>query len=188
MNVYDFDNTIYDGESVVDFYFFILKKNPRLISIMPKMLQMLIRYKACRISTAELLETAERYAEKILPGLNLDGAVRQFWDKNQKKIKKFYLKNQKEDDVILSASCSFLIEEMCKRLGIRHVIASEVDIKSGKVIRLCFRGNKAEIFRSHFPDAQIDGFYTDSMNDKPMFDLAKNVYIVKGDNVKELII
>ena len=30
MNVYDFDKTIYDGDSTVDFFFFSLKRNPVL--------------------------------------------------------------------------------------------------------------------------------------------------------------
>ena len=36
MNVYDFDGTIYDGDSTVDFYVFALKKKPSLISYGPK--------------------------------------------------------------------------------------------------------------------------------------------------------
>ena len=31
MNVYDFDNTIYDGESVFDFYHYSVRKQPKLI-------------------------------------------------------------------------------------------------------------------------------------------------------------
>ena len=30
MNVYDFDKTIYDGDSSVDFYKFSLKRHPKL--------------------------------------------------------------------------------------------------------------------------------------------------------------
>ena len=35
MNVYDFDNTIYDGESTFDLFLFYLKKKPSLIRLMP---------------------------------------------------------------------------------------------------------------------------------------------------------
>ena len=31
MNVYDFDGTIYDGDSSKDFYFFVLKKYPKIL-------------------------------------------------------------------------------------------------------------------------------------------------------------
>lgn len=186
MNVYDFDNTIYDGESVVDFYLFLLKKNPWLISVLPKMLQMLLLYKMCRISVSELMETAQRYASRLILYARNSMVISQFWDENQSKIKKFYLDNQKPDDVILSASCSFLIDEMCKRLGIKYVISSDVDLETGEIKRLCFRDRKPDIFKEYFPDSEIDGFYTDSMNDSPMFEMAKHVYIVKGNKIKEL--
>lgn len=188
MNVYDFDNTIYDGESVFDFYLFSLKKYPLLITVFPKLLKMLIKYKACKITVTELLQASEKYAMKVLSGIDFEGLVSDFWDKNQRKIKKFYLAQQKADDVIISASWSFLIEEIGNRLGIKNVIASEMDIKTGSVKRLCFREKKVQIFKECFPDGRIDAFYTDSMNDAPMFYLAKHVYIVKGNNIRELIV
>ncbi len=186
MNVYDFDNTIYSGESVVDFYGFMLRKKPALIGMLPKMIEMLIKYKLCRVSWDELLQTAQRYAAKYFPQIDFPRYVKEFWDKNQRKIKRFYLENKKEDDVILSASCGFLIGEMCERLGIKTVISSDIDVKTGKINRLCFREKKPEIFKEHFPDATIDGFYTDSMNDFPMFSLAERVYLVKGKRIEEV--
>ena len=35
MNVYDFDKTIYDGDSTVDFYFFCLKQTPKMLKYLP---------------------------------------------------------------------------------------------------------------------------------------------------------
>ena len=186
MNVYDFDNTIYDGESVVDFYFYSLRKHPRLIMILPKIVEVLFKYKACIITSNELLSVAENYVSNVLCKIDFESLVSGFWDKNQKKIKKFYLEQQKEDDVVLSASWSYLIEEACRRIGIKTVIASQIDLKAGKIQRLCFREKKVEIFKNIFPDAVIDNFYTDSMNDAPMFKLAKRIFLVKGDKIKEI--
>ena len=186
MNVYDFDNTIYDGESVVDFYLFLLKKNPRLISFMPKMVWMLIKYKACLVSEEELLKKAQRYAISLLPYIKDSRVVSEFWNENQKKIKKFYLDRHREDDVVLSASCNLLLDEMCRRLGVKTIISSEVDVDTGEILQVCFRNKKAEIFKKYFPDAVIDNFYTDSMNDRSMFSLAKHIYLVKGNKVKEI--
>lgn len=187
MNVYDFDNTIYDGESVLDFYLFALKRQPRIISVFPKLCQMLIRYKACKISSDELLITAEKYAAKVLGMADFPGLVSDFWDKNQKKIKKFYLDRRQADDVVISASWSFLIEEVCRRLGIKWVIASEIDVITGKIERLCFKEKKVQFFKEQFPDAVIDKFYTDSMNDAPMFSIAKRAFLVKGEKVEEIL-
>lgn len=187
MNVYDFDNTIYDGESVVDFYFFVLKKCPKLISVMPKMLIMLARYKACKISEDELFASASIYAKKLLNMVDFENLIPEFWDKNLKKIKGFYLHQKKDDDIIISASWKLLIDEACRRLNIKQVIASEIDIETGKVLQLCFHERKVKLFCENLKNAEIDEFYTDSLNDKPMFGLSKRVFIVKGNRVKELV-
>lgn len=36
MNVYDFDGTIYDGDSSVDFFLYALKRMPSLIRYAPR--------------------------------------------------------------------------------------------------------------------------------------------------------
>ena len=38
MNVFDFDNTIYDGESAIDFFLYYLKKDPKLIRYLPSII------------------------------------------------------------------------------------------------------------------------------------------------------
>ena len=50
MNVYDFDNTIYDGESVLDLFFFYVKKDPYLIRYIPKVFYALAKYKAGKLT------------------------------------------------------------------------------------------------------------------------------------------
>ena len=186
MNVYDFDNTIYDGESVVDFYLFCVKKHPGLITIFPKVIYMLLRYKALKITEQELIFEAEKYINALFEKIDFEALVPEFWDKHQNKIKRFYLDNKREDDVVISASADFLVGEMCKRLGIKTVIASSFDRNTKKVTRLCFRGRKVEIFKEFFPDGRIDNFYTDSLNDAPMFELSDRVFMVKGNKVKEI--
>lgn len=187
MNVYDFDNTIYKGESVIDFFWFCLGKNPKLIRLMPFTFFMLVRYKMGRISVAELEAKAVKYAAGVFCRIDeLEALISEFWDKHQHKIKEFYLKQQHPDDVIISASCSFLLNEICRRIGVRHCLCSEIDTKTGAVLQVCFRGNKPEIFREHFPNAVIDRFYTDSKNDLPMIALAKKAYLVKGSKIAEI--
>ena len=44
MNVYDFDKTIYDGDSTIDFYFYCLKKHPKIILCLPIQLYAAVKY------------------------------------------------------------------------------------------------------------------------------------------------
>ena len=42
MNVYDFDNTLYKGESSYDFFFFCLKRKPKMIKYIPVVLKLIL--------------------------------------------------------------------------------------------------------------------------------------------------
>lgn len=185
MNVYDFDNTIYKGETVLDFYKFYLKKDISLLKYIPLIFSVLLRYKMRRISLEELEKKASIYSEKNIPHI-FKFSAKEFWDKHESKIKDFYLKQQRADDVVVSASFSFLLDEICRRLGIRYCLCSEIEPESGKIKRICYRDSKPEIFKENFPNAEIDNFYTDSLNDLPMIMLAKKAYLVKGEKLTEI--
>lgn len=185
MNVYDFDNTIYKGETVLDFYKFYLKKDISLLKYIPLIFSVLLRYKMRRISLEELEKKASIYSEKNISHI-FKFSAKEFWDKHESKIKDFYLKQQRADDVVVSASFSFLLDEICRRLGIRYCLCSELEPESGKIKRICYRDSKPEIFKENFPNAEIDNFYTDSLNDLPMIMLAKKAYLVKGEKLTEI--
>ena len=71
-------------------------------------------------------------------------------------------------------------------MNIKNYVGSSIDKKTGKFKRLCFLGNKVEAFYEMFPDGEIDDFYTDSMNDKPLMDIAKRVFLVKGNKITQI--
>ena len=186
MNVYDFDNTIYDGESSFDFFIYCLKRKPSLARFLLPTIVTLIEYKLCIISTEGLTEKCEKYMGGFLSKLDSpEKTVKEFWDSHEHKIKPFYKEIQKPDDVIISASNDFFLEEICKRLGIKNLIASKVDLENCRVVYLCHNEAKVRLFKERFPNDEVDNFYTDSMNDLPMIKLAKKAFIVHGDKIKE---
>ena len=187
MNVYDFDNTIYDGESVFDFFFFCLKKKPRMVRYIPLMINSLIRYKLCRINIEQLTEKAETYMRIFFESFeDTDKLIKEFWDKNMHKIKPFYLENRRDDDIIISASWEDIISEICGRIGVKNYIASRIDKENFKIIFLCYRENKVKIFRNIYKNQDIENFYTDSKNDSPMINAAQNSYIIKRGEVTKV--
>lgn len=187
MNVYDFDNTVYDGETVVDFYLFCLSKKPSLIKYMPVVLSMLVKYKLGRVSEEELFEKASLYSAKIFNSVNTsEKAAAEFWDKHEHKIKAFYREGMSPDDVIVSSSCGFILREICNRLGVKNLVCSEIDPENGSVKRLCFRSNKPIIFKKMYPGVSPDNFFTDSVNDLPMVEISKNAYLVKKNKIKKI--
>ena len=195
MNVYDFDDTIYDGESVFDFYLFCLRKKPGMIRYIPFMVRALIRYKRCKITAEELISGGEKYIrlffesfpapKALIVILNNYQLLKQIIS-NMKKIKKIYLDMQKEDDVVISASWDELIGEACRRIGIKNVIASSIDHNGCSLKVLCYGENKVKIFKEKFPGIKPENFYTDSKNDQPMIEFSENAYFVEGDDIKKI--
>ncbi len=186
MNVFDFDNTIYDGESAFDFFVFCARKYPRMIKFFPRVISVVILYKLCRITREGLLDRMEKYDAEILRiAGDIRVLVREFWDKNESKIKPYYSKIRRDDDVIISASFDFLLDEIMQRVGIKNCICSKMDLETGRVTQLCFGDEKVRLFKEAYPDGTVDCFFTDSMNDLPMTKLAKKSYIVKGNKIRE---
>jgi phosphoserine phosphatase len=184
MNVYDFDNTIYKGESAIDFFAYYLKRDPKLLAYVPRVIVALFRYKARKISIDEALTEYGTLVEEYCRGIDdLQGDIVEFWDANIKKIKPFYEKIRKDDDVILSAGFDVVLEEMGRRTGIKNIVATETDRENFKILNFCFRENKVKAFRARYPDAVIENFYTDSLNDQPIINLAQNAYLVKGNKI-----
>ncbi|MGN0993694.1 MAG: hypothetical protein ACI4PD_01130, partial [Butyricicoccus sp.] len=60
MNVYDFDNTIYRGESTVDFFRFCLRKKPSMVRYLPSVFWQLLRYKCGVIPAERIIASGER--------------------------------------------------------------------------------------------------------------------------------
>lgn len=187
MNVYDFDNTIYDGESVIDFFLYYCKKDKSLLKYIPSVIAAMFRYKRGKITVEEALS---KYGKTVTDYLSKNGGIademRIFWDSNMHKIKPFYKTIQSEDDLIISCSPEFSLEIICERLGIKSYIGSVIDVDSGEIRRLCFRENKVKAFFELYPDTEIENFYTDSLNDQPLIDISRNAFLVKGEKITKI--
>mgnify|MGYP000009497061 FL=1 len=179
--LYDFDGTIYDGDSSVDFFKFCLKKDKSIYKMLPKMFIKFIAYKSKNITDTELKEYIFSFLKKFK---NIDSLIDEFWQTHKSKIKKFYLEKKHDNDIIISASPEFLLKPICKELGVRDLIASDVNKKTGKFNKPNNRGEaKVKVFYEKYPNAAILEMYSDSMHDKPLLDIAKKSYFVKKDKI-----
>ncbi len=181
MNVYDFDKTIYAGDSTLDFYFFSLKKNPMLIRFLPIQIIGFIKYMFGMYSKLQFKEKFYSFLKGIK---DVDSMVELFWNANQDKIKDWYLKSKEESDVIISASPEFLLNTICRRIGIKHLIASEVNKNTGICEgENCYGEEKVLRFKKYFEKGEIKKFYSDSLSDAPISLMASERYIVTGNNI-----
>ena len=180
MNVYDFDNTIYKGDSTTDFVKWCIKRNPAL-SV--KILKGGLSFCAYKVNLCSKTFFKEKIYSMFQSIPNIDNEVSAFWIEHSKNIKKWYLENKKTDDVIISASPEFLLAPICKQLNITNLMASKVDKKTGFYFGInCYGEEKVRRFHEKFCN-EIDEFYSDSLSDTPLAKLAKKAYLVDDNTI-----
>ena len=188
MNIYDFDNTIYDGESTVDFFLFCLKKKKSLIKYLPLVFYTAVLYKMKVLSIEKLLKNVSKMtSEFVNSNHDFNKLAIEFWDLNKRKLKLSYLSRLNNGDVIITASPRFLIEAILPTLKISDAICSEFDTNTGQFEFVNFKENKVIAFQKKYPNEKIVNFYTDSFNDSPLIEMAENSFLVKGNNSPVLI-
>ncbi len=177
LNVYDFDGTIYRGDSTVDFYRFCIARHPSVLLRIPLQLKGAVMYKFGRYSKTVFKEEFFSFLKALD---NPQEDVNMFWKKHRDRIYDWYLAQKKESDIIISASPEFLLRPVCDYLGVPKLIASRVDIRTGRFNGLnCHGEEKPERLRRETGLTHIDAFYSDSMSDRPMAEIADKAFIVK---------
>lgn len=179
MNVYDFDNTIYRGDSTAGFVRYCLMKRPAAWRNVPRMLRYGFLYGIGAVSKMTFKANLYHMFSYID---DMEDLCDEFVRTHLNHIKDWYLDQWKTDDVIISASPYFLISRFCEQLNISHVMASPVEIDTGVCTGdNCHGKEKVRVFYERFPDGIIDEFYSDSLSDSPLAAIAKTAFLVHGN-------
>jgi phosphoserine phosphatase len=181
MNVYDFDGTIYRGDSTIDFFLLCLKAHPRSLLMLPKVFIYFLMYISKRIVKTRFKEVFYEFL-KFIP--DIDAMVQMFWETHRRNLKSWYLEQKQPTDIIISASPEFLLAPVCRELDVM-LIASRVNKQSGKITgENCGGEEKVRRLFEAVPYAKINNFYSDAFSDQPLAILAQKSYMVKGDMLK----
>ncbi|MBD9254553.1 MAG: hypothetical protein EGS37_02680, partial [Ruthenibacterium lactatiformans] len=145
MNVYDFDDTIFRGDSTRAFWAYCLKRAPGLARFLPRQCAAAVRYALGRTAKEAFKEAFFSFLQGVP---DADAWAEDFWRTHERRFRPWYLAQKQPDDLVVSASPEFLLAPACRRLGIRPPIASRVTpgarIYTG-AISGC--GNRAVLFR-----------------------------------------
>ena len=180
MNIYDFDKTLYGSDSTMDFIFYSFRKYPGLVRFLPGIGLAAGLYAMKRIDKTAMKERFYR----IFTGYDADGLLEEFWDTHQHKIFPWYPGQQEETDIVISASPEFLLKPICERLGIRHLIASRVDSKTGKYTGAnCWGPEKVIRLKDQMGITHCDKFFSDSHSDQPLADIADEAFLIKKGQI-----
>ncbi|MBO4823001.1 MAG: haloacid dehalogenase-like hydrolase [Clostridia bacterium] len=184
MTGYDFDKTIYDGNCFVDFYFYCLVRRFYIIFLLPYQAVVGLLYVVRLIDRKLCKQLFHVYLFFIGGKVKL---ITQFWQTHLSKIKPWYLKQKRDDDVIISATPKFFLQPACDALKIKHLVATQMNMRTGKIDGdNCYGVSKVTMFKETFgANVVLKAFYSDSKSDIPMMQFAEKGYFVFGNVIKE---
>ena len=177
INIYDFDGTIYDGDSSKDFIKFLISKDKTLLLHLPKIFFYFIKYRLRFISKETMKEC---FFEVLTKFNNIDKEIEEFWNKNDYKIKDIFRNNSHKNDIIASASPYFLLEPIKKKYKVKDLFASPIDKKTGKYNGVnCHGEEKVRVLKEKYPDIIFESMYSDDVkSDRPLLEISNNSYVV----------
>lgn len=181
IDVLDFDGTLYEKDSSKEIFKYCLKKNKKIILIIPKIIIYFILNSLDLIPVEKLKECFFEFLNCIN---DIDKYIEDFWENNKKYIRTNLLKKCKNEVVIISASPKFLLEPICKELSIKYLIATDIDKNTGKFKSLNCKGKeKINRLNKEIKEYKICDFYSDSYSDEPLASKAENAYFIQKDNI-----
>ena len=187
MKVFDFDNTLYHGESSVDLALYMIRTNKKIIKYLPSIFFNLIKYKLCMVEKKKMIIAINDFLKNAMHDKDeIFNSVDGFWQKNRCKLDKKMLGRINKDDVIITAGPDFLIYGIRDLLNTDNIICSRIDADRMKVKYLNFGDNKVKQYKKVYGDKHIDCFYTDSFNDIALMDISDKVYLVKKGSLKRI--
>lgn len=183
MNVYDFDNTIYDGYSFIDFMIFCITKNKNIfwyyLSDVESFLKLKFtpNNKVCLKSYANFLKNLD----------NIDNLLDEFREKTKDKVKCWYKNICVKSDVIITASPEFFVKYLMEDYDVRKIYGSKIDKKTGTLDgAICYNKEKYNRFLEEEGNVCYN-FYTDNLkSDEYMALNAENVYLVRQKVIKHI--
>lgn len=194
--VYDFDKTIYGGESGTNFFTYYVGKYPLnafifALAYIKEIFLYLIRVTDLKCLKERFYIFLEKHNKEEIQEI-VDG----FWEKYRREIygwtKQELKENKKEAELVIvtSATPLFLIDKFVKELGYDIVFGTEFEGDKGEkfISRIEGENNKGEEkvkklnrwAMENGIDYRIIKFYSDSLADKPLFDISEKKYWIRN--------
>lgn len=186
IDVYDFDGTIYDGDSTADFVLFCLRRHPGMIAAAPAIGSAALRLAMKKIDLTQFKSTL--FGEMVRR-FDIEEEADAFWKSMKTRVKLgpwFFETPRDLPIVIASASPEFELRHAAKILGVETLIGTKCDPKTGTLIgRNCKGPEKIERIREVIGEFEVRAMYTDDAKaDAALLEIAKERYIVTRGKVE----
>lgn len=181
MNIFDFDGTLYQGDSSFDFWKYCLSRYPSTRKRIPLEFLAASKYLLGLLTLDQFKAIFYSYFTEVS---SIDAAVHAFWDARSDRLRMDVVGHSQEGDLVVSASPEFLLKPICEILGLQ-LIASEVDQGSGALLGPNCKGSEkvVRIKAQGFP-LRYEKAFSDSLSDTPIAVLADKAYLVTRSGIE----
>ncbi|MGL4367948.1 MAG: HAD family hydrolase [Brevinemataceae bacterium] len=200
--VYDFDRTVFNGDTGIEVLKYLLKHYPKTRKAIPKMILSIVRY-FLRLDSQLTLKENTYDLIKYFTKTEWKEFIETFWMTHSKNLFPQVVTqielDQKEGltACIISASPEIMLFPIIHKLKVSFLIGtrfqSTSNFMSSKIIGLnCKNYEKVsrleEFMKQHYPDQaySIEKMYSDSLHDLPLFEIAKQQITVNADGSMRL--
>ncbi len=171
-DLYDFDKTVFNGESGSEFWLFCLKRHPSIIRFIPKQAFGLFgHYVFHKISKKRSKELFYSY----LKAIDAEKEAELFWQKKAVKMNDWFKPLEHDvKTVVCSASPVFQIKPICDKLGVDLLVATKMNPLTGLIDgENCKNTEKVRRLEKEAADYEFRDVYTDNLtSDRPILELA----------------
>ena len=188
LDVYDFDGTIYRGDSSVDFWKYCVGRQLSLLRYFPRQVMAFIGMKLGLLSGEKgkarffcFLRSVDKPEE----------AVEAFWRSHGDRLVSWFPPPLNDNKmVVASASPAFLLDSLCRTWGV-PLLATEMDVHTGRINGRNCKGEeklrRLKAWMSPEKEWEIHAAYSDSLKaDGPLLRLAAHPYLVRRGRVEPI--
>ena len=193
--VYDFDKTIYGGESGTNFFTYYLRNYPLKailfgLTYLKEVLLYLVKITDLKRLKERFFIFLESHSNEEIKKI-VDGFWKEYGKKMYSWTEEELRENKKEADMVIvtSATPLFLLERLIPEMGYDMVFGTEFkgDGKEKFAAEIKGENNKGmekvrkldKWAKENNIEYEIIKFYSDSLADKPLYDIAEKKYWIK---------
>ena len=188
IDVYDFDGTLYDGDSTADYVLFCLRRHPSLALVLPRVIVSAVRLATRRIGLTEFKSTLFGAMSRHI---DLEAEAERFWhdERTRKKLGAWFNGTPRDLPIVIaSASPEFELRHAAAILGVGTLIGTRCEKGTGRLIgRNCKGAEKISRIRETVGEFTVRAMYTDDARaDAPLLAIARERYLVTHGHLQRM--